>query len=62
MKTDMPLSSPIRLFVNQTEELLDTEIALIRNPEADQNGTLVDVYTCNIEKNIILFPPHYTGL
>jgi hypothetical protein len=62
MKTDMPLSRPIRLFVNQTEELLDTEISLLRNPEADQNGTLVDIYTYNIEKNVILFPPHYTGL
>ena len=45
-----------------TEELLDKEITLLRNPEADQNGTLVDVYTFNIEKNVILFPPHYTGL
>jgi hypothetical protein len=62
MKTEMPLSKPIRLFVSQTENILDTEIALLRNPEADPNGTLVDVYTYNIEKNVILFPAHYTGL
>ena len=62
MKTEMPLSKPVRLLVSQTEELLDTEISLLRNPEADPNGTLVDVYTYNVEKNIILFPAHYTGL
>jgi Flp pilus assembly protein TadD len=33
MKTDMPLSKPIRLFVSQTEDLLDTEITLLCNPE-----------------------------
>jgi len=62
MKTKMPLSKPIRLLVSQTENLLDTEIALLGNPEADPNGTLVDVYTYNIDRNIILFPAHYTGL
>jgi len=62
MKTDMPLSKPIRHFVNQTETLLDTEISLLRNPEADPNGMLVDVYTYDIEKNIIIFPAHYLGL
>jgi hypothetical protein len=62
MKTDMPLSKPIRLFVSQTETLLDTEISLIRNPEADPNGTLVDTYTYNVEKNAIIFPAHYIGL
>jgi hypothetical protein len=62
MKTEMPLSKPIRLFVNQAETLLDTEILLIRNPEADPNGTLVDTYTYNVEKNAIIFPAHYIGL
>jgi hypothetical protein len=62
MKTDMPLSKPIRLFVSQAETLLDTEISLIRNPEADPNGTLVDTYTYNVEKNAIIFPAHYIGL
>jgi hypothetical protein len=62
MKADMPLSKPIRLFVHQTETLLDTEILLIRNPEADPNGTLVDTYTYNVEKNAIIFPAHYIGL
>jgi hypothetical protein len=62
MKTEMPLSKPIRLFIKQTEDLLDTEITLLRNPDADPKGTLVDVYTYNIEKNIILFPAHYMGL
>jgi hypothetical protein len=58
----MPLSKPIRLFVSQTETLLDTEIILIRNPEADPNGTLVDTYTYNVEKNAIIFPANYIGL
>jgi len=62
MKTNMPLSKPIRLFVNNTEKILDTEISLLRNPEADPNGTLVDIYTFNIEKNVIIFPAHYVGL
>lgn len=62
MKTDMPLSKPIRHLVSQTESLLDTEISLIRNPEADPKGTLVDIYTYNIEKNAIIFPAHYIGL
>lgn len=62
MKTDMPLSRPIRLFVNRAERLLDTEITLIRNPDADPNGTLVDIYTYKVEKNAIIFPAHYIGL
>jgi len=62
MKTEMPLSKPIRHFIKQTETILDTEISLLRNPEADPNGTLVDIYTYNIEKNIIIFPAHYMGL
>lgn len=62
MKTEMPLSRPIRLLISQTENLLDTEISLLRNPGAEPNGTLVDVYTFTTEKNIIILPPHYTGL
>ncbi len=58
----MPLSKPLRLLVSQAEDLLDTEISLLRNPEADPNGTLVDVYTYTVEKNFILLPAHYTGL
>jgi hypothetical protein len=62
MRTEMPLSKPLRLLVSQAEDLLDTEISLLRNPEADPNGTLVDVYTYTVEKNFILLPAHYTGL
>jgi hypothetical protein len=62
MKTEMPLSKSIRLLVSQTETLLDTEISLLRNPEAEPNGTLVDVYSYTTEKNIILLPAQYTGL
>lgn len=62
MKTEMPLSKPIRRFLNRTEELLDTEISLLRNPDAEPGGTLVDVYTYNIEKNVIIFPAQYIGL
>jgi hypothetical protein len=62
MKTEMPLSKPIRLLVSQTEDILDTEISLMRNPEADPNGTLVDIYSYNVDRNIILFPAHYIGL
>jgi hypothetical protein len=62
MKTDMPLSKPIRRFLNTTEELLGTEISLLRQPEAEPGGTLVDVYTYDIEKNVIIFPAEYIGL
>ena len=62
MKTEMPLSKPIRLLISQAENLLDTEISLLRNPGAEPNGTLVDVYTFTTEKNIIIIPAHYTGL
>ncbi|HWS22399.1 MAG TPA: hypothetical protein VN227_07160 [Methanoregula sp.] len=62
MKTDMPLSKLLRQLVSQTETLLDTEISLLRNPEADPNGMLVDIYTYDIEKNMIIFPAHYIGL
>jgi hypothetical protein len=62
MRTEMPLSKPVRLLISQTENMLGTEISLLRNPEADPNGTLIDVYTYNVEKNIILLPSHYTGL
>lgn len=62
MKTEMPLSKPVRHLISQTETMLDTEISLMRNPDADQNGTLLDVYTYTIDKNIILIPPSYTGL
>ena len=62
MKTEMPLSKPIRRFIIQTEELLDTEISLLRQPEAEPGGTLVDCYTYNIETNVIIFPAQYVGL
>jgi hypothetical protein len=62
MKTEMPLSKPIRRLISQTEEMLDTEISLLRQPEADPGGTLVDVYTYDIEKNVIIFPAQYIGL
>lgn len=62
MKTDMPLSKPIRRFVSQAEEMLDTEIALLREPGAEPGGTLVDAYTYDIERNVIIFPSQYIGL
>jgi hypothetical protein len=58
----MPLSKPIRRFILHTEETLDTEISLLRQPEAEPGGTLVDTYTYNIEHNIIIFPAQYVGL
>jgi len=62
MKADMPLSKPIRLLISKTEEILDTEITLRRDPDAESGGTLIDVYTYNLEKNVIIFPAHYIGL
>jgi hypothetical protein len=62
MKTEMPLSKPIRRFIVQTEEILDTEISLLRQPEAEPGGTLVDTYTYDIETNVIIFPAQYVGL
>jgi len=62
MKTEMPLSKPIRRFLSHTEETLDTEISLLRQPEAEPGGTLVDVYTYDIEHNVIIFPAQYVGL
>jgi hypothetical protein len=62
MKTDMPLSKPIRRFLNHTEETLDAEISLLRQPEADPGGTLVDQYTYDIDQNVIIFPAQYVGL
>ena len=62
MKTDMPLSKPIRRFLQHTEETLDTEISLLRQPEADPGGTLVDKYTYDIDQNVIIFPAQYVGL
>lgn len=62
MKANMPLSKPIRELVNHAEAILDTEISLVRNPDVPPNGTLVDIYSYNLEKNIILFPAHYIGL
>src|SRR5512138_3816412 len=63
MKTEIPLSKPIRRLLNQTEEMLDTQISLLRQPEADPGGTLVDVYTYDMEKNVnvIIFPAQYVG-
>ena len=62
MKTEMPLSKPIRHFINKTEELLDTQISLLREPEAEPGGTLVDCYTYDIDHNVIIFPAQYIGL
>lgn len=58
----MPLSKPIRRFLTHTEETLDTEISLLRQPEADPGGTLVDKYTYDIDTNVIIFPAQYVGL
>ncbi|MDO8874357.1 MAG: hypothetical protein Q7V05_16775 [Methanoregula sp.] len=62
MKTEMPLSKPIRHFLNTTEELLDTEISLLREPDAEPGGTLIDCYTYDIDRNVIIFPAQYIGL
>jgi hypothetical protein len=63
MKTDIPLSKSIREILHSTEELLDTEISLVREPEADPGGTLIDSYTFKIgKKNVIILPAHYIGL
>jgi hypothetical protein len=62
MKTEMPLSKPIRRLISQTEEILETEISLLRQPEAEPGGTLIDIYTYDIEKNVIIFPAQYVGL
>jgi hypothetical protein len=62
MKSNMPLSKPIRRLIGETEGLLDTEITLLRDPEAAAGGTLIDVYTYNTDKNIIIFPASYIGL
>jgi hypothetical protein len=62
MKTEMPLSKPIRRFLTHTEELLDTEISLLRQPEAEPGGTLVDKYTYDMDTNVIIFPAQYVGL
>jgi hypothetical protein len=62
MRTEMPLSKPIRRFLHHTEETLDTEISLLRQPEAEPGGTLVDIYTYDIERNVIIFPAQYVGL
>ena len=43
MKTNMPLSKPIRRFIAETERTLDTEITLLRKPDAAPGGTLIDV-------------------
>ena len=62
MKTNMPLSKPIRRFIAETERTLDTEITLLRKPDAAPGGTLIDVYTYNLDKNIIIFPANYIGV
>jgi len=62
MRTEMPLSKTIRRFLQHTEETLDTEISLLRQPEAEPGGTLVDIYTYDIERNVIIFPAQYVGL
>ncbi|PKG31478.1 hypothetical protein [Methanoregula sp.] len=62
MKTEMPLSKPIRRILVHTEEMLDTEVSLLRQPEAEPGGTLVDKYTYDIDSNVIIFPAQYVGL
>jgi hypothetical protein len=64
MKTEMPLSKPIRRLIKETEEMLDTQLSLLRHPDADPQGTLVDVYAYDMEKNVnvIIFPAQYIGL
>jgi len=44
--------------------MLDTQISLLRQPDAEPGGTLVDVYTYDMEKNVnvIIFPAQYIGL
>jgi hypothetical protein len=62
MKTEMPLSKPIRRILVHTEEILDTEVSLLRQPEAEPGGTLVDKFTYDIDSNVIIFPAQYVGL
>ncbi len=62
MKTNMPLSKPIRETIAHAEGLLGTEISVMRKPEAVPGGTLIDTYTYDVDKNIIVFPAQNIGL
>jgi hypothetical protein len=62
MKTNMPLSKPVRKMIGQVEGLLETDLLIMRKPDAVPGGTLIDTYTYDVDKNIIIFPAHNIGL
>ena len=56
------LSPQLQNLIRFTEESLDTEIVLHRQPDCPPCGILVDRYTYETEKNVIVYPAAFLGL
>jgi hypothetical protein len=56
------LSPQLLNLIRFTEESLDTEIVLHRQPDCPPCGILVDTYTYETEKNVIVYPAAFLGL
>ncbi len=59
MKTEIPLSKPIRRFLANTEEILDTEISLLRQPDTEP-GELSLTFIRTILRRMSSFFRHST--
>ena len=56
------LSPALQGLLQKTEDLLGTEVVLSRQQDAPANGILLDSFSYDTRKNIIVFPSGYLGL
>jgi hypothetical protein len=56
------ISPDIRSFVARIQQELDVEISVLRSAEAPPGGILIDSFSFETDKNVIIIPPTRIGL
>jgi hypothetical protein len=56
------ISKDVKNLLARTEETLGIEISVLRSPEAPPGGLLIDSFSFETDKNVIIVPPARIGL
>lgn len=62
MTTPRAISPALRELISHIEELLNTEVIIHREAEAPPYGLLIDIYSHNVNKNVIAYSNSQLGL
>ncbi|MDH7593605.1 MAG: hypothetical protein QHG99_04520 [Methanomicrobiales archaeon] len=56
------ISRPIRRLIEETERIVASELIIHRERECPISGLLLDVYSYDLDHNVIVYPASYLGL